>query len=94
MLDRPIARKRPDLAREIGLEAVERLQIEARKIYADIDAETRLNATQKLACYSQVLGVFAGWFLGAMPPPQRVMMLGKIAAAANKAALGAAPTFH
>jgi hypothetical protein len=53
--------------KEMGLRAVEQLQSEMRRIYTDIDAQT-WSAPEKVAHFNQIFGVFASWFLAAMPP--------------------------
>jgi hypothetical protein len=78
----------------MGLAAVERLQSEVRRIYADIDAQA-WSPSQKIVHYRQILSVFAAWFLAAMPPNDRAEALVKIAAAAERAPIGSAPRiFH
>lgn len=48
--------------KEIGLRAVEHLQSEVRRIYADIDQQ-HWSPSQKIAPSQQIIGVFGAWFL-------------------------------
>jgi hypothetical protein len=80
--------------KELGIAAVERLQREICRIYVDIDSQA-WSASQKLAHYQQIFGVFASWFLGAQPLEKRIELLTRMAAAVGRADIGSAPrAFH
>ena len=77
-----------------GLAAVERLQAETRRIYDDIDAQN-WSASEKIAHFNKILGVFGSWWLAALPPETRAETMVKMAAGAGRAADGSAPRiFH
>jgi hypothetical protein len=80
--------------KEMGLRAVEQLQSEVRRIYADIDRQ-HWSPPQKIAHFHQIFGVFGSWFLASMPPETRVEVLTRMASLAERAAIGSAPrAFH
>ena len=87
--------KKPAESRhKMGLRAVGRLQDEVKRIYDDIDTQS-WNASEKLAHYQQVFGVFGSWFLGALPSEKRVEILIRMASLAGAVTIGSAPRiFH